>query len=179
MGYLFSLLLAVIVAQPAPMTLTSPAFKDNAPLPPEFTGYGDYTSPPLSWRGAPKGTREFVLLVEDLDVPLARFSVHWLLYNIPATVTSLSPVVVDRANKTHPSPVKGASQGLNAMKWLGYLPPRPFAGSGLHHYSFTLFALDSDLALADGASKEQVLEAMKGHVIAEAKLVAVYERKEP
>jgi Raf kinase inhibitor-like YbhB/YbcL family protein len=179
MTYLMSLLLAVVMAQPASMTLTSPAFKDHAPLPEAFTGYGDFTSPPLAWRGAPTGTRGFVLLVEDLDAALASFSVHWLLYNIPATAVSMPSTPVDRTNKTQPSPVKGASQGRNAMKWLGYLPPRPFAGSGAHRYSFTLYAIAGDLALADGASKAQVLAAMKGRILAEAKLVAVYERKEP
>jgi Raf kinase inhibitor-like YbhB/YbcL family protein len=179
MTHLLSLLFAVLVAQPAPMALSSTAFKHNAPLPTAFTGYGDYTSPPLAWSGAPKGTREFVLMLEDLDVPMARFATHWVLYNIPATATSLPSKAVDRANRVHPSPIAGASQGLNAMKSLGYLPPRPFAGSGEHHYVFTLYAVDTDLALADGASKDEVLAAMKGHVLAEAKLAAVFERKEP
>jgi len=169
----------ILAVQPAPMTLRSPAFKHNAPLPLAYTGYGDFKSPPLSWSGAPKGTRQFVLTVEDPDVPLERFSVHWLLYNIPATVTRLPEGLPGKAAKTHPSPVKGALQGLNAMKWMGYLPPRPFAASGEHHYTFTLFAIDTEITLADGASKEQLLTAIKGHVLAEAKLVAVFGRKEP
>jgi Raf kinase inhibitor-like YbhB/YbcL family protein len=161
------------------MILTSPAFKNNGPLPAAFTGYGDFKSPPLVWSNAPKRTREFALLVEDDDVPVASFSVHWLIYNIPASSSAMPSTIVDRENRTHPSPIKGASQGLNAMKWSGYLPPRPFAGSGVHHYVFTLYALDAVLAISEGATKEQVLAAMKGHVIAEAKLVTTFEHKEP
>lgn len=180
MAHLLSLLLAwMAVVQPASMTLTSTAFNNNGPLPLAYTGYGDFKSPPLAWTGAPKGTRQFVITVEDPDVPLERFSVHWLIYNIPGTASSLPEGLPDKAAKTHPAPLKGALQGLNAMKWLGYLPPRPFAGSGVHHYTFTLFALDTDLALPGGATKEQLLAAIKGHVLAEAKLVAVFERKEP
>jgi Raf kinase inhibitor-like YbhB/YbcL family protein len=175
---LLTWLLSAVLAQPAPMTLRSPAFKHNGPLPVTYTGYGDFTSPPLAWSGAPKGTREFVLTVEDPDVPLERFSVHWLLYDIPATVTTLPETAADRSTRDHPSPLKGASQGLNALKRIGYLPPRPFAGSGAHHYTFTLFAIDVDLTLPEGATKEQLLGAIKGHILAEAKLVAVFEHKE-
>jgi phosphatidylethanolamine-binding protein (PEBP) family uncharacterized protein len=78
-----------------------------------------------------------------------------------------------------PAPLPGLSQGLNALKPSGYLPPRPFAGSGLHHYSFTLYALDADLELADGLNKAQLLAAMKGHIVAQAALVATFERREP
>ena len=175
MAHFFALLMVFAAVQARPMVLTSPAFKNDAPLPRTFTGYGDFKSPPLAWSGAPKATREFVLTVEDPDVPMASFSVHWVIYNIPATTTSMPSTTVDREDRTHPSPVKGASQGVNAMKWSGYLPPRPFAGSGLHHYIFTLYALDIDLTLADGATKDEVVSAIKGHVIAEAKLVALYD----
>lgn len=173
---MISLLLAWLVIQPS-MTLRSPAFKDGAPLPLTFTGYGDFKSPPLSWSGAPKGTREFVLTLEDPDVPLERFSVHWLLYDIPAATTSLAEMAADKTTRDHPSPVTGASRGLNALKAKGYLPPRPFAGSGVHHYTFTLYALDVDLTVPDGATKEQLLSAITGHVLAEAKLVALFEQK--
>jgi Raf kinase inhibitor-like YbhB/YbcL family protein len=172
MAYVVAVLMAIAGMQAPLMVLSSPAFNDNAPLPRTYTGYGDFKSPPLAWSGAPKGTREFVLTVEDADVPLARFSVHWVLYNIPATASALPSITVDRQTRTHPSPIQGAFQGLNALKTPGYLPPRPFAGSGLHHYVFTLHALNIDLMLPDGATRDAVVAAIKGHVIAEAKLVA-------
>jgi Raf kinase inhibitor-like YbhB/YbcL family protein len=169
---------AAVIFQPAGMKLNSPAFRHDATLPLAFTGYGDFKSPPLAWSGAPKGTREFVLTLEDPDVPLERFSVHWLLWDIPATATSLPEMPPIKEARDHPAPIKGATRGSNAMKWIGYLPPRPFAGTGLHHYNFTLFAIDFDLTLPEGASKAQLLEAIKGHVLAEAKLTAVFEHKE-
>jgi Raf kinase inhibitor-like YbhB/YbcL family protein len=175
MPHFLVLLFALLGTQTSPMTLSSPAFKNDAPLPLAFTGYGDFKSPPLAWTGAPKGTREFVLTLEDNDVPLERFSVHWLLYDIPGTAAGLPETAADKASRDHPSPIKGALRGLNALKRIGYLPPRPFAGSGVHHYTFTLYAIDIDLAIADGASKEQLLAAIKGHVLAAAKLAAVFE----
>jgi Raf kinase inhibitor-like YbhB/YbcL family protein len=177
MTYLLSLVFAAIVAQPSPMTLTSPAFKHNAPLPAAFTGYGDFKSPPLAWSNAPKGTREFVLTLEDPDVPLERFSVHWLLWDIPATVTSLPEMAADRATRDHPAPLKGTTRGLNALKNKGYLPPRPFAGSGVHHYTFTLYAVDIDVTLPEGAPKQDLLAAIKGHVLGQATIVATLEQQ--
>jgi len=173
---MITLLVALLLLQPQ-MTLHSPAFKHDGPLPLAYTGYGDFTSPPLSWSGAPKGTREFVLTLENTDAPLERYSVHWLLYGIPATVTSL-PATPKGTPKDHPAPIQAARRGLNAMKWLGYLPPRPFANSGLQHFVFTLYAIDSTLTLPDGATGEQLLAAIKGHVLAEAKLIATFERRE-
>jgi Raf kinase inhibitor-like YbhB/YbcL family protein len=178
MAYLLSLLLTLLAAQPPAMVLTSPAFKDGASLPMAYTGYGDFKSPPLGWTGAPAGTREFALVVENLDVPMERFSVHWLLYDIPAAARSLPEVAPDMAAKTHPSPIKGASQGANWMKRIGYLPPRPFAKDGPQRFAFRLFALDTDLSLAEGATKEQLLAAIKGHVLAESTLTAVVQGKE-
>ena len=99
-------------------------------------------------------------------MPLERFSVHWLLYNIPATAAGLPETPKPPKPGDRPAPIAGAAQGTNAMKHLGYLPPRPFAGSGVHHYTFTLYALDADLPLADGLTKDQLLAAMKGHVLA-------------
>jgi Raf kinase inhibitor-like YbhB/YbcL family protein len=168
-----------LMAQPQ-LQLESPAFRHNGPLPLAFTGYGDFKSPPLTWSGVPSGTKEFALIMDDPDVPLESFSVHWLLYDIPATVTRVpeKPKPSDpKANRA--SPIKGAMQGTNALKRVGYLPPRPFADSGAHHYTFTLYALDADLPLTEGMTKPQLLAAMKGHILAQASIVAVFERKEP
>ena len=171
---------SVVDAQPGTIVLLSSAFKNNEALPLAYTGYGDFKSPPLAWSGLPKGTREVALIVDDPDVPLEQFSVHWLLYNVPPTVTSIAEGAKPADPKAgHASPVKGASQGLNALKRPGYLPPRPFAGSGLHHYTFTLYALDADLPLKEGLTKDELLAAMKGHIIGEGKLVALFERKAP
>jgi Raf kinase inhibitor-like YbhB/YbcL family protein len=169
---------AGLAAQPATITVTSTAFKNNEPIPLTYTGYGDFTSPPLSWSGLPKGTQELALIVDDPDVPMEKFATHWLLYNIPPAAKGLPAGLPASATLTLPG-LKGATQGPNAIKRLGYLPPRPFAGSGVHHYTFTLYALDADLPLKEGLSKADLLAAMKGHVIGEGKLVGLFERKTP
>ena len=176
---LISALAVTLSPQPATFTLQSPAFTHNQPFPLAHTGYGGFTSPALTWTGLPKGTRELALVCTDPDVPLEQFGVHWLLYNIPATAKGLPEGSKPADLKAgHPSPLTGASQGINAMKRPGYLPPRPFVGSGVHHYTFTLYALDADLPLAEGLTKEQLLAALKGHILGEATLVGTFERKE-
>jgi Raf kinase inhibitor-like YbhB/YbcL family protein len=171
---------AALTAQStASIALRSPAFKDGAPIPLAYTGYGDFKSPPLTWSALPKGTRELALIVDDPDVPIEKFAVHWLLYNIPATVTRIPEAAPPPARGNRPPPVTGAAQGPNALKQLGYLPPRPFAGSGVHHYTFTLYALDADLPLDDGLTRDRLMAAMKGHVIGIGRLVGVFERQEP
>lgn len=166
-------------AQPAGLRLTSEAFAHNAPIPLAYSGYGDYKSPPLAWSGVPAATREFALVVEDPDVPVARFSSHWVLYNIPAAARALPADLPASATLDRPAALKGAMQGPNAIKRIGFLPPKPFAGSGVHHYTFTLYALRTDLTLAAGLDKDALLAAIAPHVLARATLVGTFERKEP
>jgi phosphatidylethanolamine-binding protein (PEBP) family uncharacterized protein len=110
-----TLLAILLIAQPSGFTLTRPAFKHNGPLPVEFTGYGAFKSPPLEWSGAPPGTKQFALIVENPDVPVARVSLHWLLYRIPATVTRLPETARPADVKiARPAPVKGAAQGTKS-----------------------------------------------------------------
>lgn len=174
---LFATAAVSLVAQ-ATITVTSTAFKNNEPIPLTYSGYGDYKSPPISWSGVPRGTRELAMIVDDPDVPMERFATHWLLYNIPATAKGLPEDLPATVSLNAPG-LKGATQGPNALKRLGYLPPKPFAGSGLHHYTFTVYALDADLPLAEGLSKADLLAAMRGHIIGEGKLVGLFERKNP
>jgi Raf kinase inhibitor-like YbhB/YbcL family protein len=174
-----SLSLGSLIAQPAAIALRSPAFKDNEAIPLTYSGYGSFKSPPLAWTGLPRATRELALIVHDPDVPLERFATHWVLYNIPAAATGLPEGLTNDATLSLPAALKGATQGLNALKRTGYLPPRPFAGSGVHHYTFTVYALDADLPLAEGLDRQQLLDAMKGHVIGQGVLVGLFEQKEP
>jgi Raf kinase inhibitor-like YbhB/YbcL family protein len=170
-------LIAGTAAQSTKLSLQSPAFKNDQPLPPRYTGDGAFKSPPLAWSGLPPTTKELALVVHDADVPLERYSVHWVLYNIPASTKGVPEDLPATPTLARPAPLQGATQGPNALKRIGYLPPKPFAGSGLHRYVFTLYALDADLPLPEGLTKEQLLAALDGHVIAKSVLTAVYERK--
>lgn len=154
------------------LTITSPAFPDQGEIPRVFTCQGDDSSPPLSWSGAPDGTRSFVLIVDDPDAPdpaAPRMTwVHWVLYNLPADSSGL-PQGVPPA--TLPP---GTLQGLNDWKRTGYGGPCPPIGR--HRYFFKLYALDTVLPDLGKADKAAVEEAMEGHVLDRAQLVGTYQK---
>jgi len=146
--------------------IMSAAFDEGAPIPTRHTGEGPDVSPPLEWSGAPEDTREFALICDDPDAPTAKPWVHWVLYGIAAEKTSLAED--DRG---------GGIEGRNDFGRPDYGGPMPPRGHGTHRYFFKLYALDAPLTLKAGATKEQLLEAMEGHVLATAQTVGTYERK--
>jgi Raf kinase inhibitor-like YbhB/YbcL family protein len=164
------LLLVVAVAPsaraddtPHPRTLevTSPSFGDNELIPAQYTCAGAAESPPLAWSNVPANTKSFAILIEDPD---ARNYVHWIVTNLPATTTSLP------AGAQLP---QGAVVGKNQSGKVGYTPPCP--PTGKHHYVFRVYALDTKLA-GTPMTKDQLLEAMGNHVLAQGALVAVAEK---
>ena len=152
--------------------LTSPAFKDNAPIPQQHTCEGADLSPALSWSGAPAGTKGFALIVDDLDAPdpdpPKTTWVHWVLNNIPAEVSGLPE---DEAKRGLPA---RTLRGLNDWKRTGYGGPCPPIGR--HRYFHKLYALDALLPDLDRPTKARLLSAMKGHVLAEVQLVGTYQK---
>lgn len=142
-----------------PIVLTSSAFAAGGPIPERHGFYRENVSPPLSWSGEPAGTQTLVLLVEDLDYPFS----HWVLYDIPAGTTALEEGHVPA----------GARQGKNTSGTSGYAGPYPPVGVR-HRYAFILYALDAPLRLAEGATREEVLQAMAGHVLARGELIGTY-----
>lgn len=149
--------------------LTGSVFKEGELIPNKYTCEGSDLSPPLRWNNPPAGTRSFVLIVDDPDAPVGTW-VHWVLYNIPIDVRGLAeglPALEALPND--------ALQGLNDFKRIGYGGPCPPPGSP-HRYVFTLYALDRDLNLKLRATKTQVLDAMKGHVLGEAHLTGRFGR---
>ena len=154
--------------------IESPAFSHEGEIPARCTCEGDNISPELKWSGAPAGTKSFALIVDDPDAPdpaAPRMTwVHWVLYDLPAGTAGL-------AEKQPPS-IKlpsGGTHGLNDWKRPGYGGPCPPIGT--HRYFFKLYALDTSLDLASNANKKQLLQAMEGHVLAQAELMGVYSRK--
>lgn len=156
------------------MKITSPAFEPNQPIPRRYTGEGPDESPELAWSDAPQGTAEFALIVDDPDAPRPEPWVHWVLYKIPANATRLAPGVEKTGTPQEPA---GVLQGKNSFGKLGYGGPMPPPGHGVHHYHFKLYALKAPLKAAAGMTKEELLAAIKGHVLAEAELIGTYERK--
>lgn len=153
---------------PSKLSLTSSAFQNHGEIPKQYTGEGADVSPPLSWSNIPDGTRSFALFCHDPDAPLVTSGaygfVHWLLYNIPSSVTALEE---DDQRFT-----KGATDfGANA-----YGGPMPPEGHGVHHYFFWILALDAELNLAPGLTLEGLLKAIEPNVIGMNRLVGTYVR---
>jgi Raf kinase inhibitor-like YbhB/YbcL family protein len=154
------------------LSLTSTAFKDGAPSPVMYTCDGADRSPPLSWRGVPEGTGAFALIVDDPDAP-GRTWVHWVLYDLPASLDGLPE---DVSNVEAPRELGGAVQGKNDSRKVGYGGPCPPPGPA-HRYFFKLYALAAPLGLKPGASKQEVEQAMGGHVLATAQVMGTYARQ--
>lgn len=162
------------------MQLTSNAFKNGDILDAVFTVEGEDISPPLEWSAPPSDTKSFAIICDDPDAPSARQPgpepwVHWILFNIPSNVNTLSPKV---SREPEPDAIPGASQGQNSWpdENIGYRGPAPPPGSGPHRYFFKLYALDVVLPLTAGVTKSQLLKAMDSHILAECQLFGVYER---
>ena len=145
--------------------LTSPAFKDGAPIPARFTCAGADVSPPLAWGSPPEDTRSFVLIVDDPDAP-GRTWLHWLVYDIPPGLRQLGEDASRRG-------IAAARQGRNDFGraiWGGPCPP-----SGHHRYYFRLKALGvGTVGARPGAPREEVERRMQGHVLGEAVLMGTF-----
>ena len=164
---------------PATMTVTSPTLKANETVPVDHTADGKNLSPALTWSGAPANTKQFALIYDDPDVAFGtppQTFVHWVVYKIPGTAKGLPAELPMDAVLTAPAEIAGTIQGLSGFKRAGYRGPAPPPGKP-HHYTWTVYALDAELPLEPGLNRNQLLEAIKGHIIGQGSLVAIYERK--
>ena len=155
------------------LTLTSSDFFDGAPIPRIYTGEGFNRNPLLEWSGAPEGTREFALICEDLDAKTQAPWTHWLLYGISGAITRIPEGLPTEG--TIQAPIL-ARQGRNTGGTLGYDGPFPPRHDSWHRYHFRLYALDHEIALPSGANAEELRQAMKGPILAEATLMGRYRR---
>lgn len=150
------------------LALKSSAFEPDGKIPLKHAGEGENTSPPLEWINTPPGTHSFALICHDPDAPLVSPGnygfVHWVLYNIPGSVTSL------------PEGTQEYTRGINDAGKQDYMGPLPPNGHGTHHYFFWLFALDKELNLESGLTLWQLLERIEPHVIGMNRLVGTYQR---
>lgn len=158
-----------------PMTIkvTSPSFEPGAPIPKKFTEDGQDISPMIKWIEVPPAAKELALICDDPDAPTPEPWVHWVIYKIPITATNL-PEGVSKVDK--PPEVPDALQGKNTWPKTGYNGPAPPKGHGVHHYHFKVYALDAPLKVSAGLTKKELLDAAKGHVLAQGELVGTYQR---
>ena len=173
--------LAASVEAQAPQTIsvTSPTLKAGETIPQDYTADGRNVSPPLQWSGAPASTKEFAVILDDPDVPM------------PPAVRALGDLQdprprrrgcrrTSRSTRPRPCPteIAGAVQGTSGFRRPIYRGPAPPPGKP-HHYHFKVLAIDAVLDLKPGLTKAELLEAIKGHIVGEGELVAIYERKPP
>lgn len=148
--------------------ITSTAFEEGGMIPKKYTCDGENVSPPLSWTSVPVGTKSFALIADDPDAPMGTW-VHWVLFNLPGDTNELLENIPPKETLEN-----GAKQGTNDFRKIGYGGPCP--PSGTHRYYFKLYALDTDIDLDSGITKEQLLKAMQGHIVAEGQLMGRYKR---
>jgi Raf kinase inhibitor-like YbhB/YbcL family protein len=159
------------------LTVTSKAFAAGDAIPPLYSSYDQNASPALRWTEGPQGTRSYAILLEDPDAKTTPSPVvHWVVWNIPGTVTALREGLESLDRLQDPM---GLRQGPNtAAGSVGYKGPRPPEGDPPHHYHFEVFALDQVLDLRAGANREDLVTAMRGHVLAKGELIGLFKRPE-
>ncbi|MCD1295930.1 YbhB/YbcL family Raf kinase inhibitor-like protein [Methanocella sp. CWC-04] len=163
--------MAIIPNDPGSKSLnfTSPAFQNGEMIPPQYTCQGSDISPPLKWKGVPEETESLVMIMDDADAPNGTIT-HWVLFNLPPDTRGI-PESFTAQDKLD----NGAIQGKNDFGDIGYTGPRPPPGKQ-HEYYFRLYAIDTKLDLSPGATKDDVMHALKGHVIDDVELTGTYSR---
>jgi Raf kinase inhibitor-like YbhB/YbcL family protein len=154
------------------LRITSPAFVEGRDIPARYTCEGQDVSPPLEWSDVPRNAKTLALIVDDPDAPdpakPQRVYVHWVVYNIPASVDSL------KENASKDGMPKGALQGNNDWGKAEYGGPCPPIGR--HRYFFKLYALDRELAGLSAATKADLERAMQGHIVGTGELMGTYQK---
>lgn len=151
------------------LKISSRAFQSGGMIPAKYTCDGQDVSPPLQWTAPPHGTKSLVLICDDPDAPMGTW-VHWVLYGLSATTTSV-PEAVPKEKTV----LGGARQGMTDFRRVGYGGPCPPPG-GPHRYFFKLYAVDIAADLPPGLTKQQILDAIKGHILAQGELMGKYKR---
>lgn len=150
--------------------VTSDAFTNGQSIPAKYSCIGKNISPALAWNEPPAGTQSFALIVDDPDAPMGTW-VHWVLFNIPASERNLKEDLPITGKNTDPNAIYVGKNSSGNMRYDGPCPP-----SGTHRYYFKLYALDTTINLLPRATKEEVLNAMKGHILAQGELMGTFSK---
>ena len=159
----------------ASIEVSSEAFGYNEPIPAQYTADGEGLSPPLEWRCVPMNAEAVVVLVEDADSPTPRPLVHAIVWDLPGSDAALPEGVLPstRDSGDPASEHLGRNSALSAT----WMPPDPPPGHGTHRYVFQVFALDIVPRFESRPGRAELLDRIKGHVIAKGMLIGTYERK--
>lgn len=150
--------------------LTSDAFANGQSIPAKYSCIGKNISPALAWTDPPVGTQSFALIVDDPDAPFGTW-VHWVLYNILPDMRSLQEDLPITGKNVDP---RAIFVGNNSSGDIGYDGPCP--PSGTHRYFFKLYALDTQISLLPGATKDQILKEMENHILAQTELMGTFSK---
>jgi Raf kinase inhibitor-like YbhB/YbcL family protein len=161
--------LLLLAANEAKLEIKSSAFQNGADIPRKYSCDGMDVSPALTWQAAPANAKAFALIADDPDAPGGTW-VHWVIYDLPGETSQIAESVP--ASETL---ANGAKQGVNDFRKVGYGGPCPPPGPS-HRYFFKLYALAAPTNLKPRATKQQLLDAMKGHILADAELMSRYQR---
>jgi Raf kinase inhibitor-like YbhB/YbcL family protein len=153
-----------------PFELTSTAFTQGEPIPVQYSCDGDDISPPLSWGNPPAGTQSLALIMDDPDAPGGTWD-HWILFNIPADMRELQENLPITGKNQDPNAIFVGNNSWGRADYGGPCPP-----SGTHRYFFKLYALDTTISLLPGATKQELLNNMDGHILAETELMGTFSR---
>lgn len=159
----------------ASIAVSSAAFGYNEQIPAQYTADGEGCSPPLEWRGVPMNAEAVVLLIEDADSPTPHPLVHAIVWDLPGSDASLPEGALPSARASAANDAKGAL-GRNSMLSASYLPPDPPPGHGTHRYVFQVLALDTVPRFESRPGRSELLDKIKGRVIAKGLLIGTYER---
>ncbi len=154
---------------PMELTVKSSVFSQGGMIPSKYTCDGANISPPLTWSEGPEGTKSYALICDDPDAPGGTF-VHWVMYDIPSNVTSLSEDLPRKETLDN-----GSVQGRNDFRRHGYGGPCPPGGT--HRYYFKVYALKILISKGPGLTKRELLRAMEGHILAQGELMGKYSRR--
>ena len=152
------------------LELKSDAFVNGQSIPAKYSCTGKNVSPALTWNDPPAGTQSFALIVDDPDAPVGTW-VHWVLFNIPADERSLPEDLPVTGKNVDPNAIYFGKNSSGNTRYDGPCPP-----SGTHRYYFKLYALDSLVDLLPGATKEELLKAMQGHILAQGELMGTFSK---
>jgi Raf kinase inhibitor-like YbhB/YbcL family protein len=152
------------------LELTSDAFMNGQSIPAKYSCTGKNISPALTWNEPPAGTQSFALIVDDPDAPMGTW-VHWVLFNIPANTRNLTEDLPITGKNVDPNAIYVGKNSSNNTRYDGPCPP-----SGTHRYYFKLYALDRTINLLPGATKEQLLKEMEGHILAQGELMGTFSK---
>ena len=147
------------------LAIASDAFDAHGPIPDAHAADGEDVSPALSWRAVPAGARELVLVCHDPDAPLVDGFVHLVATGIDPASSGLARGQTDG--------FRAGTNSLDGTGWTGMAPP---PGHGVHHYFFHLYAIDRTLEGLDAPTRREVLDAIDGHIVEQARLVGTYEK---